>query len=61
MIWNKVFYGYVSQKQHLFYIYVWLGHQTSKNIVSEMTCTVSSGTLSLTQSINWCLSVLLRT
>jgi len=33
----------------------WLGHQTCKNIISEMNCTVSSGMLSLTQlnSVEW--------
>ena len=29
----------------------WLGHQTCKNVVSEMIYTVSSGTLNLTQPI----------
>jgi len=30
----------------------WLGHQTCRNIVSEMTNTVSSGMLKLTQPTN---------
>jgi len=29
----------------------WLSHQTCRNVVPEMTCTVSSGTFNLTQSI----------